>query len=310
MGYGTNATTIPTLVGKGCLIISDELNHTSIVNGSRSSGAHIRVFRHNNAQHLEKVLREAIAEGIPKTYRPWKKILVIVEGIYSMEGEIVDLKNIVQICKKYKVYLYLDEAHSIGCLGATGRGVCEHAGVDPRDVDILMGTFTKSFGGMGGYIAGSKELITAIRARSAGFVYHNSMSPVVCRQIITALEVIMGLDNTNIGQEKIRNLRENSNYFREELVKMGLHVYGSTDSPIIPVLIYNPGKVAAFSRECLARGLAVVVVGFPATPLVYSRSRFCISASHNRRELENALKIIEEVAELLQLKFKTSTFIW
>ena len=141
-----------------------------------------------------------------------------------------------------------------------------------------MGTFTKSFGGMGGYIAGSKELINYIKANSAGYQYHNAMSPVVCQQIITSLKIIIGEDGTNIGKTKLTSLKENSNFFRTELTKMGLHIYGDYDSPIIPVLLYFPAKIAAFSRECLKRNLAVVVVGFPATSVVYSRVRFCISA--------------------------------
>jgi serine palmitoyltransferase len=156
MGYATNSAIIPVLIGKGGLIISDSLNHTSIVNGARGSGATIRVFQHNTPGHLEKVLKEQIAEGQPRTHRPWKKIIVVVEGIYSMEGEICHLPEIVSICKKYKAYVYLDEAHSIGAIGKTGRGVCELLGVDTSDVDIMMGTFTKSFGSCGGYIAGSK----------------------------------------------------------------------------------------------------------------------------------------------------------
>lgn len=143
MGYATNSTNIPTLMGPGCLIISDSLNHTSIVNGARASTSNIRVFQHNDASHLESILREAIINGQPRHHRPWKKILVMVEGIYSMEGAICNLKEVVRLCKKYKAYIYVDEAHSIGALGATGRGVCEYCGVDPADIDILMGTFTK-----------------------------------------------------------------------------------------------------------------------------------------------------------------------
>lgn len=143
MGYGTNTSTISILAGKGSLIISDSLNHTSIVNGARASPALIRVFRNNNAAHLEEVLREAIVNGQPKHHRPWKKIWVVVEGIYSMEGVICDLPSIVRVCKKYKAYLYVDEAHSIGALGLNGKGICEHTGVNPDDIDVLMGTFTK-----------------------------------------------------------------------------------------------------------------------------------------------------------------------
>ncbi|GMH80196.1 hypothetical protein TL16_g08441 [Triparma laevis f. inornata] len=143
MGFNTNATTIPALVQKGDLIISDQLNHTSIVSGARASGAAVRVFKHNDHHDLDAVLREAIVMGIPRTRRPWNKIVVMVEGIYSMEGEYCNLKNIVEVCKRYGVYLYLDEAHSIGAMGKTGRGCCEYTGVDTKDVDVLMGTFTK-----------------------------------------------------------------------------------------------------------------------------------------------------------------------
>ena len=146
MGYATNSAVIPALVGKGCLIISDSLNHASIVTGAKASGAKVKVFRHNDAHHLDAILRNSISEGQPRTHRPWKKIVIIVEGIYSMEGEACNLKAIVEVKKKYRAYLYLDEAHSIGALGETGRGCCEHWGVSPSDVDVMMGTFTKSFG--------------------------------------------------------------------------------------------------------------------------------------------------------------------
>ena len=158
-------------MGKGSLIISDSLNHTSIVNGVRAAGSSVKVFKHDDPVHLEQVLRKAIVEGQPRKNRPWRKILVICEGVYSMEGEISHLKEIVDVCKKYKAYVYLDEAHSIGAMGATGRGITEHAGVDTADVDVMMGTFTKSFGGMGGYIAGSKDLIDHIRKSSSGSIY-------------------------------------------------------------------------------------------------------------------------------------------
>lgn len=308
MGFNTNATTIPALMERGDLLVSDELNHTSIVNGARASGAAIRTFRHNDAAHLEKILSTAIVMGRPRTRRPWNKIMVIVEGIYSMEGEYCDLRNIVAVCKKYGAYVYLDEAHSIGAMGPTGRGCCEYTGVDPADVDILMGTFTKSFGGMGGYVAGNKDVIAYLRKKCAGSSFHNALSPVVCQQIISSFKVIMGEDGTDIGKRKLTALRDNSNYFRMRLMDMGLHVLGHFDSPIIPVMLYNPTKIAAFSRECLKRGLAVVVVGFPAVPILMSRARFCISAAHTRVELDRALVEIEEIATLLKLKYNKSTF--
>lgn len=289
MGFNTNATIIPTLMTSGGdLIVSDELNHTSIVNGARASGAAIRTFRHNDSADLELTLREAIVYGQPRTRRPWNRILVVVEGIYSMEGEYCDLRNIVSVSKKYGAYVYLDEAHSIGAMGPSGRGCCEYTGVDPSEVDILMGTFTKSFGGMGGYVAADKRVVDMLRKECAGSAYHNSLSPVVCQQIISSFQVIMGQDGTNIGKRKLNALRDNSNYFRMRLTDMGLHVLGHFDSPIMPVMLYNPTKIAAFSRECLKRGLAVVVVGFPAVPILMSRARFCISAGHTRDELDRA----------------------
>lgn len=308
MGFNTNCTTIPALTSRGDLLISDELNHTSIVNGARASGAAIRIFRHNDTNHLEDILRQAIIMGRPRTRRPWNKIMVIVEGIYSMEGEYCDLANVVRVCKKYGAYIYLDEAHSIGAMGPTGRGCAEYCGVNTGDIDIMMGTFTKSFGGMGGYIAASKEVISFLRRRCAGSAYHNSLSPAVCQQVLSSFKVVMGEDGTNIGRKKIQALRDNSNYFRMRLQDMGLHVLGHYDSPIMPVMLYNPTKIAAFSRECYKRGLAVVVVGFPAVPILESRARFCISAGHKREQLDSALEDIEEVADILKLRYASSTF--
>jgi len=308
MGFNTNATTIPALMGHGDLIVSDELNHTSIVNGARISRSAIRCFRHNDTKHLKDILQEAIVMGQPRTRRPWKRIMVIVEGIYSMEGEYCDLRNVVKVCKEYGAYVYLDEAHSIGAMGSTGRGCCEYTGVDPNDIDVMMGTFTKSFGGMGGYIAGSKEVVKFLRNKCAASSYHNSLSPTVCQQIISSFEVIMGRDGTDIGKQKITALRDNSNYFRMRLTDMGLHVLGHYDSPIMPVMLYNPTKIAAFSRECLKRGLAVVVVGFPAVPILMSRARFCLSAGHTREDLDRALEEIDDIADLLKLRYAKSTF--
>jgi len=304
MGFATNACTIPALVSKGCLIISDSLNHSSLVVGCRASGAKIKVFEHNDVEQLEKTVRAAIIDGQPRTHRPWKKILIVVEGIYSMEGEICKLKEIVKIKNKYKCYLWVDEAHSIGALGKTGRGICEHCEVDTSEVDLLMGTFTKSFAGVGGYITGTKKVISHIRKNSFGSHYSTTMSPGCCQQILTAMNIISGEDGTNEGQNKIKQLHDNSNFFRKELVKRGFQVLGEGDSPIIPLMLYYPAKISAFSREALERGLAVVVVGYPATPLLLSRTRFCVSAGHTREDLEWALKEIDEIGDKLLLKYE------
>ncbi|KAJ8360352.1 hypothetical protein SKAU_G00168770 [Synaphobranchus kaupii] len=307
MGFATNSMNIPALVGKGCLILSDELNHTSLILGARLSGATIRVFKHNNMQRLERMLREAVTSGQPRTHRPWKKILILVEGIYSMEGSIVRLPEIVALKKRYKAYLFLDEAHSIGAVGPTGRGVTELLGVDPSDVDVLMGTFTKSFGAAGGYIAGKKELVDYLRAHSHSSVYATAMSPPVAEQIIRAMKCIMGLDGTTIGIQRVRQLAENTMYLRRRLREMGFIIYGPLESPVIPLLLYMPGKVGAFSREMLDRKIGVVVVGFPATPIGEARARFCVSAAHTKDMLDKVLCAMDELGDYLGLKFSRQT---
>ncbi|XP_012671022.1 serine palmitoyltransferase 2b [Clupea harengus] len=303
MGFATNSMNIPALTGKGCLILSDELNHASLVLGARLSGSTIRVFKHNNMQSLEKLLRDAIVHGQPRTHRPWKKILILVEGIYSMEGSIVRLPEVIALKKKYKAYLYLDEAHSIGALGPRGRGVVDYFGLDPRDVDIMMGTFTKSFGAAGGYIGGKKELIDYLRAHSHSAVYAASMSPPVAQQIITSMKCIMGEDGTNLGLDRLRQLSENTTYFRRRLQELGFIIYGNEASPVVPLMLYMPAKIGAFGREMLKRNIGTVVVGFPATPIIESRARFCVSAAHTRGMLDTALNAINEVGDLLQLKY-------
>jgi serine palmitoyltransferase len=327
MGYATNSTNIPALMSKGCLIISDEFNHASIRFGVRVSGASTRVFKHNDMRELETLLREVISQGQPRTHRPWKKILVIVEGLYSMEGSLVNLPALIELKRRYKVssltcirgvstddhqfYLYVDEAHSIGAIGPNGRGVFDYFGIDTREVDVLMGTFTKSFGAAGGYIAGSKELIDRLRLRSHASTYAESMSPAVLTQILSSMASIMGVapplaapaaddsDNLSIisrppaygpapsstlpawltlstallhgteGRERLRRLAFNSRYLSSGLRKLGFIVYGHRDSPIIPVFIYQPGKMPLFSQMMLHRvgadktPIVVVVVAYP-----------------------------------------------
>uniref|UniRef100_A0A3P9A8X4 serine C-palmitoyltransferase n=1 Tax=Esox lucius TaxID=8010 RepID=A0A3P9A8X4_ESOLU len=286
MGFATNSMNIPALSGKGCLILSDELNHASLVLGARLSGSTIRVFKHNNMQSLEKMLRDAIVHGQPRTHRPWKKILILVEGIYSMEGSIVRLPEVIALKKRFGAYLYLDEAHSIGALGPAGRGVVDYFGLDPRDVDVMMGTFTKSFGAAGGYIGGRRELIDYLRVHSHSAVYATSMSPPVVEQIITSMKCIMGEDGTTLGRERVKRLAENTVYFRRKMTEMGFIIYGNSDSPVVPMMLYLPAKIGAFGREMLKRNIGVVVVGFPATPIIESRARFCISAAHTKDMLD------------------------
>ncbi|PWA49052.1 long chain base biosynthesis protein 2a [Artemisia annua] len=271
MGYVTHSAILPVLIGK-----------------------HL---------HLEELLRENIVDGQPRTHRPWRKIIVVVEGIYSMEGEICKFPEIVSICKKYKAYVYLDEAHSIGAVGTTGRGVCELLDVDNADVDIMMGTFSKSFGSCSGYIAGSKELTRYLKYTCPAHLYATSISPPAAQQIISSIKVILGEDGTSRGALKLAKAHENSNYFRSKLQKMEFDVLGDYDSPVMPIMIYNPAKIAAFSRECLKRNVAVVTVTFPATPLLLARARICISAAHTQEDMVNALEVIGKVGDMVGIKY-------
>ncbi|KAJ3554919.1 hypothetical protein NM688_g2856 [Phlebia brevispora] len=351
MGFATNSTIIPALVSKGCLVISDELNHASIRFGVRLSGANVRVFKHNDMQALESLLREVISQGQPKTHRPWKKILLIVEGLYSMEGTLVALPQIIELKKKYKFYLFIDEAHSIGALGPHGRGVCDYYGINPRSVDILMGTFTKSFGAAGGYISGNKVLVDRLRVYGHTGPYAEAMSPPILTQIIASMASIMGITlpekssssrslirNTegpipgveyeqypgkapvsalppwmltpstmvdgSEGLTRLRRLAFNTRYLNRGLRKLGFITYGHDDSPIVPLLLFNPGKMAVFSRLMRTRAtpIVIVVVAYPATPLVTSRVRFCLSASHTKEDIDTLLAACDEIGDLLDLK--------
>lgn len=303
MGFATNSMNLPIFLGKGCLILSDELNHASLVLGARLSGAMIRVFKHNDMADLENKLRDALLYGQPRTRRPWKKIMIVVEGVYSMEGSIVRLQDVIRLKKKYKAYLYVDEAHSIGALGARGRGVVDYWDCDPNDIDLMMGTFTKSFASAGGYIGGKKKLIDYMRIHSHSACYGSSMPAVVAQQIFSSMTIIMGLDGTNEGERRVAQLAWNCRYFRRRLHELGFIIYGNMDSPVVPLLLYSPGKVAAFCRKCLSRGLATVGVGFPATPIIEARARFCLSAAHTKEMLDQALETINHIGDELLVKY-------
>jgi len=305
MGFGTNATAFPALVGKGDLVISDELNHSSIRFGMRLSGAMVQTFKHNDMVALESLLREVISQGQPRTHRPWKKILVAVEGLYSMEGTMCNLPELVKLRAKYKFHLFVDEAHSIGALGPQGRGVCDYFGVDPSHVDVLMGTLTKSFGANGGYVCADKPLIDKLRMTNAGTIFGEAPTPLILTQISTALRLITGEILPGQGEERLQRLAFNSRYLRLGLKRLGFIVPGHDDSPIIPLMLYNPAKMPAFSHEMLARKISVVVVGYPATPLVSSRARFCVSAAHTKEDLDRMLAACDEVGDVLQLKYSS-----
>ncbi|RNF17332.1 putative serine palmitoyltransferase [Trypanosoma conorhini] len=307
MGFGTNFRGLPALFGRDSLVLSDSLNHSSLVNGIRMSGARLKVFKHNQFRQLETLLREAVVLGRNPNgeYVPWTRIIIIVEGIYSMEGEIVDLPRVVALKKKYGALLFVDEAHSIGAIGRTGRGVTEHYGVDTKDVDILMGTFTKSFGSIGGYLAGEQKVIDYLRTHSSIALHCDTLAPPCAQQVLAALDVIVGRDGTDIGRKRIHQLKENSQFLRQGLIAQGFTVLGNDASPVVPVMLYHTGKLSVMARECLRRGLAIVIVGYPATPLLGGRVRFCVSAAHTREDLQLTLDVMGELAKVVHIQYQT-----
>ncbi|CEP63077.1 serine C-palmitoyltransferase LCB2 LALA0_S07e01882g [Lachancea lanzarotensis] len=304
-GYGSNANFFNSILDPKCLVISDELNHTSIRTGVRLSGATVKAFKHNNMENLEKLIKEQIVSGQPKTHRPWKKIMICVEGLYSMEGTMCHLPKLVELKNKYKCYLFVDEAHSIGAIGARGRGVCDYFNMSPSNIDIMMGTFTKSFGAAGGYIAADKNIVDRLRCDLTTTNYSESVPPPVLAQTCTSLRIIAGDLNPGEGLERLQRITFNSRYLRLALRRLGFIVYGVADSPVVPMLLYAPSKMPAFSRMMLQRKIAVVVVAYPATPLIESRVRFCISSALTKEDIDYLLRHVNEVGEKLFLKVST-----
>ena len=211
-----------------------------------------------------------------------------------------NIPALIDLKRRYKFYIWLDEAHSIGAMGPTGRGVVEYWGCDTSHIDLMMGTFSKSFGAHGGYIASSAAVISHIRARSHAN-YATAMTPGVTMQIHSSLRLIMGRDEQypGEGERRIRQLARNTRYFRSQLYKRGYVVYGGDDSPVVPVIIFYPGILILVSKLFLRMGVAVVAVGYPATPLLECRMRFCLSAAHTKEMLDYCIDILDEISEML-----------
>jgi serine palmitoyltransferase len=284
MGFSCNSWGIPALVGADCLVLSDQLNHRSLVEGARLSGARIRRFRHNDVRHLEELLVAARGEQ-------WTDVWILAEGVYSMEGDYCPLEEMVDLKRRHGARLYLDEAHSIGAVGATGRGLPERFSVSPDAVDVLAGTFSKSFASVGGYLASDRETIARLRSTHLGAVYGSPLAPGCARQVTAALRVMRSAE----GARRLEQLQRNCMTFRAGLRAMGAWVLGADDSPVVPMMLCHPGRMVEFSRGCLQHGLAIVVVGPPATALTLCRARFCVSAAHTARELQIALSVIHRV---------------
>lgn len=279
-GYLTNLTTIACLVGAGDLILHDELIHNSAVAGAQLSGATRRSFRHNDLEDLERLLA---------TLGPrHRRVLVIVEGLYSMDGDVADLPGLVRLRSSYGFWLMVDDAHGLGVLGASGRGIFEHFGCNPDDVDIWMGTLSKTVASCGGYIAGSKELIALLKASAGGFVYSVGLSPALAAAAQAGFEIM-----AHEGWRS-RKLQENSNYFLHKAKTVGLDTGQSIGAGIVPVMTGDSVRAVFLSHALMEAGINVMPIIFPAVPEGRARLRFFISCDHTTAQIDTAIAAVSE----------------
>ena len=283
-GYATNLTVVSTLLGRGDYVISDKLNHASIVDGCLMSGAKFVRFRHNDMEDLEDRLR-SIPSGSAK--------LVIADSVFSMDGDVIDFPNVVALCQKYSAWLMIDEAHSVGVLGKTGRGIEEHFGMD-NVIDIKMGTLSKTIPSVGGYVAGKKELIQYLRHASRAYIFSAALPPAQAAAANEAFKVILD------EPWRVEKLSNNAEQFITGLKKRGFDTL-YTSTAIVPVLCGDDEsafKMTAFSQH---RDIFVLPVVSPAVPPGLARLRATVTAAHEPREIERAMNVIEEAGRSVGL---------
>ncbi len=276
-GHATNETTIGHLVGPGDLILHDALSHNSIIQGAILSGARRRPFPHNDWKALESILEEVRAS--------YRRILIVIEGVYSMDGDYPELPRFVEIKDKYKAWLMVDEAHSIGTMGTTGRGIGEHFGVPGTAVDIWMGTLSKSFGSCGGYIAGNQALIDLLKYTAPGFVFSVGLSPTNTAAAIASLRTLKE------HPERVQTLHERSQLFLNEAKKRRLNTGQSGDTPVIPVITGNSLHALMLSNKMYEAGINVQPILYPAVEESAARLRFFITCTHTEEQIVQTVEI-------------------
>ncbi|MDP2063722.1 MAG: aminotransferase class I/II-fold pyridoxal phosphate-dependent enzyme [Phaeovulum sp.] len=282
-GHSTNVSTIGCLMTEGDLIVQDTLVHNSIQVGARLSGAARRSFAHNSMAALEALLIENRAR--------YRNALIVVEGHYSMDGDTAPLAQLVALKRKYGCWLMVDEAHALGCVGATGKGVFEHTGVDPTEVDIWMGTLSKTLASTGGYIAGSAALIDLLMAHASGYVYSVALAPALAASALTALELL------EAEPWRVRKLQDNTALFIRSARAAGLDTGAAEPFSIVPIMVGDSLVAAKLSERLLARGINALPVIFPAVPMQGARLRFFLTALHDAALIRAA---VEATAEELQ----------
>jgi glycine C-acetyltransferase len=283
-GFTANAGTVSAILGKEDFIISDELNHASIIDGARLSRAKILVFRHKDVAHAEELLSSVKDQ-------PGHKLL-ITDGVFSMDGDIGALPQLCDLAEKYGAIMMVDDAHASGVLGKNGRGTIDHFHVHGR-VDVQVGTLSKAIGALGGYVCGSRDLIDFLYHRARPFLFSTSHPPSVAATCMAAFDV---LENE---PERIEKLWENTNYFKKELGNLGFNIGGvntpKSETPITPIIVGEGRLAMEFSRELFNRGVMATGIAFPTVPEGKARIRTIMTATHTREELDQALETLKSV---------------
>ena len=286
-GHATNVATISHLFGRNDLILHDSLSHNSILQGCLLSGATAISFPHNDAAALDKMLRE-------RRHR-YQRILIAIEGVYSTDGDIPDLPKFIEVKKRHKAFLMVDEAHSIGVAGKSGRGVAELFGVDPADVDLWMGTLSKTFASCGGYIAGTTAVVEYLKYTAPGFVYSVGISPANAAASVAAIQVLKA------EPERVTRLQQRSNLFLDLARERGLDTGTSGGSAVVPIIVGDTLKCLQLSGALFARGINVLPLSAPTVPEGTARLRFFISCTHSEEQIYSTVEIlVEELAKLEQ----------
>lgn len=282
-GFTANAGTVSSILGKGDLIISDELNHASIIDGSRLSRAEIRVFPHKDLNRLEDILKETAGFSGKK--------LLITDGVFSMDGDIAPLPALVELGERYGAILMIDDAHSSGVLGKNGRGTVDHFNLHGR-VDIQVGTLSKAIGSLGGYVCGSRKLIDFLYHRARPFLFSTSHPPAVAASCLAAFQVLQD------EPEWVERLWENTRFFKAGLTRLGFDT-GQSETPITPIIVGKGDLAMRFSDELFAAGVFAQGIGFPTVPEPRSRVRTIVTATHTKGQLQRALDVMGQVGRRL-----------
>ncbi|STY31283.1 aminotransferase [Legionella wadsworthii] len=280
-GHATNVNTIAHLYGPDDLIIHDELAHNSLILGAQYSGATRLNFAHNDWRSLDRLLEE--------NRHSYQRALVIIEGIYSMDGDIPDLPELIQIKKKHNAWLMVDEAHSIGVLGEKGGGIREHFHINPNDVDIWMGTLSKAFSSCGGYIAGSAELIEYLKYTCPGFVYSVGMAPPLAGAALAAIRLLKQ------EPERVRRLRQLCTFARELALDYGFNIGLNDHTPVLPIIIGDSMQCISISRRCFLQQVNIKPIIYPAVPEDLARLRLFITAAHKKNQIKKTFKILSRI---------------